>query len=635
MWHFRKMSRGEINQDPTQEDFFNTDHLDNFSDALVREAIQNSLDAKIKGAPYPVRVRITFPQNQDLPRQKDAERLFQNLYEHINSVDEVTINSPQSHPRINYLVFEDFGTKGLLGNVKASDDPATGENADFYYFWRNVGRGKKEGEERGRWGLGKTMFPASSQIHTFFGLTVRADDKRKLLMGQSVLSIHVFEGNKFTPYGYFGELDGDDGFVIPIENIDVIDDFISNFSITRVSEPGLSVVMPFIRDEISSQELILSVIHHYFFPILSGELVVEINSEGRLVLINKESIDEVAKEYMKESDSFFLGTVKLAKWYLSLTEQNITRAAEQTPHNSPVWKENMFSGEKLDKFAETLDSQQPLCIRVPVHIIPKGKGPILSYFDLVIERDPNLEKPHDIYIRSGITISGVHSLRESGIRALLIANDIPVVTMLGDSENPAHTEWQDRSRKFIGKYKVGKSTLAFIKEAPRSFIRLLNKRSENIDDTALRHIFPDKAKSKNAPPSPSPGQSHDPTKSLRPRPEIKSRPRIFNLTQVADGFSVSLTEESAKTVPMNIYIRLAYDVRRGNPFKRWAAADFDLESKSNNVNLSGGRIQNQAGNRIEVIAETAEFLLNISGFDPTRDLIVDLRKEVVTDATQI
>jgi len=632
MWYFRKMSRAEINQDPTQEDYFNTDHLDNFSDALVREAIQNSLDAKLKGSSGPVKVRITFPSIEDLPTNADAFRLFEQLNVHIESAE--VIEKPQvPDERITYLVFEDFGTKGLVGDPRAADDPSQNEDADFYYFWRNIGRGKKRGDERGRWGLGKTMFPASSQIHSFFGLTVRADDNRKLLMGQSVLSVHHLDGNKYYPYGYFGTLDGDDGFVVPIEDADVIDDFTLAFSISRESEPGLSVVVPIPREEITSKGVIQSTIYHYFFPILSGELVVEIAANGKLVEINKNSVDQVASEYLEVNDDSFSGTVKLAKWYLEQDKQDISKAAQQTLHKSPAWKDEIFTNEQLERFAETLDTQKPVIVRVPVYVIPTGEQPRLSYFDLVMERDPKLEKPLDVFIRSGITISGVHSLRESGIRTLLIAQDMPIVTMLGDAENPAHTEWQDRSRKFVGKYRVGKSTLVFVKDAPRGFLRLLNRRSEQIDDTALRHIFPDDlTKPENAPPSPVPGISHDPTRTKKPRIAVDTRPRVLKLIKVDDGFSVRLTEHGIKSLPINIRIRIAYDVSRGNPYKRWAPADFDLGKESKNIGICGGKILNREGNRMELLADSGDFLLKVSGFDPVRDLIVDLRREVETDA---
>ena len=41
-WHFREMGRGEVNVDPVHDEFFKAQDL---TDALVREAVQNSLDA--------------------------------------------------------------------------------------------------------------------------------------------------------------------------------------------------------------------------------------------------------------------------------------------------------------------------------------------------------------------------------------------------------------------------------------------------------------------------------------------------------------------------------------------------------------------------------------------------------------
>ena len=57
----------------------------------------------------------------------------------------------------------------------------------IFYFWRNRGRSKKSEDSRGRWGLGKLVFPHSSQINTFFGLTKRDDDKESYLMGTADL----------------------------------------------------------------------------------------------------------------------------------------------------------------------------------------------------------------------------------------------------------------------------------------------------------------------------------------------------------------------------------------------------------------------------------------------------------------
>lgn len=631
MWCFRAMARGEINQDPVQDDYFNTAALDSFSDALVREAIQNSLDAKRKDSAEPVRVRITFPADSELPQAEDAAPYFMNIWSHIDACD-VVADIPDRNQRVPFLVIEDFGTRGLVGEPELADDPKPGVLADFFYFWRNIGRGKKEGEERGRWGLGKTTFPASSRIHAFFGLTVREGDNGALLMGQSTMSIHHIDGQKHYPYGYFGN-HADDQFTLPFIDRETIDDFRTVFSINREDETGLSVVVPYPRGEINFRDVLKSTIKHYFFPILAGDLIVDIMANERLVRIDALTIDAVVQEFISEEDQVFSGTLDLAKWFISIPDGEIDRANQQTPHRSPSWSAELFSTQKIDDFAEKLDSNERICVRIPVHVIPTGKQPELSHFDLVLERDPDLEIPIDVFIRSGITISAVHSLRESGIRAMVIAEDRPISTMLGDSENPAHTEWQDRSRNFVGKYRVGSSTLAFVRDAPRGFLRLLNKRSERIDDTALRHLFPDPT-SKGGKNTPEPNKSERPGQKRRPRTkvDVQSRPRLFRMTKVAGGFSASLTEQGQQQVPMSLRIHMAYDVRKGNPYKRWVEADFDLVHSPEKISMSGGDLLNVGGNRLEVLATSPDWKIHLFGFDPERDLIVDLRREANENA---
>ena len=234
----------------------------------------------------------------------------------------------------------------------------------------------------------------------------------------------------------------------------------------------------------------------------------------------------------------------------------------------------------------------------------------------------------DEFIRAGITITGVTSLREPEIRALVIADDLPISTMLGDSENPAHTEWQDRSRNFVGKYRVGKSTLAFIKNAPRGLLRLLDKRSEQIDDTALRHLFPDPSSQKGKQASTT-NQSTERGKKRRPRikVDVTRRPRLFRLSRTSEGFTASFTEKGQQIVPTRVRIRLAYDVRRGNPYKRWNVADFDLKKDDKRITHFGENLLDATGNRLEVLATSPDWKLQLKGFDPDRDLIVDIRRE--------
>src|SRR3981189_2348538 len=66
-WHFRSMDLGEVQVDPVHDEFFKAQDL---ADALVRESIQNSLDARVPRSRSPVRVRFRFASGvQALPAE--------------------------------------------------------------------------------------------------------------------------------------------------------------------------------------------------------------------------------------------------------------------------------------------------------------------------------------------------------------------------------------------------------------------------------------------------------------------------------------------------------------------------------------------------------------------------------------
>lgn len=48
IWHYRVKAPDEKVRDPIQGEFFSTEAIKNPADALVREAIQNALDARRK-----------------------------------------------------------------------------------------------------------------------------------------------------------------------------------------------------------------------------------------------------------------------------------------------------------------------------------------------------------------------------------------------------------------------------------------------------------------------------------------------------------------------------------------------------------------------------------------------------------
>ena len=77
------MTRGEPNVDPIQREFFTTEALEGPADAIVRETIQNSLDAGEEGRKVLVRFFLSG-EDGALPYGR-AERFFQGLWPHLRS----------------------------------------------------------------------------------------------------------------------------------------------------------------------------------------------------------------------------------------------------------------------------------------------------------------------------------------------------------------------------------------------------------------------------------------------------------------------------------------------------------------------------------------------------------------------
>src|SRR5688572_9300063 len=109
-WHFREMDRGEINVDPVHDEFFKAQDL---ADALVREAIQNSLDARRGNSKVHVRLRIATGEQALTPER--AEPYLRGLAAHLPpGVADFEGSMP-------FLVVEDSGTRGLTGDP--GEDP--------------------------------------------------------------------------------------------------------------------------------------------------------------------------------------------------------------------------------------------------------------------------------------------------------------------------------------------------------------------------------------------------------------------------------------------------------------------------------------------------------------------------------
>jgi hypothetical protein len=524
---------------------------------------------------------------------------------------------------LSFFVLEDFGTRGLQGDPRQSEDAETdsenGARNDFFFFWRNVGRSRKHASELGRWGLGKTVFQAASRINSFFGLTVRANDRRRLLLGQSVLKVHKLDGDRFYPYGYFGRFEAN--FALPIEAAESLDAFEADFGLRRGKEPGTSVVLPYPDQSLTPTAVTESVVRHYFMPILAGDLIVEVEQGNQIELLDAHSlVQRFGSADVGEAGSL-ARVFELARWAMKLGREAHVELKAVAETTAPRWDDKCLPEATLKSLREAFQVGRPIAVRAPVWAKPEASANGLSYFDVYLERDDTLERADEHFVRDGITVTGVRAGLPKGIRALVLIRDRALSSLVGDSENPAHTEWQERSLKFQGRYRHGPYTLRYIKNVPRELVRLLTRPLEGRDRTLLRQLFSLDVPTESQlslrtaiPKTTGSGETGDPD-----APETVGKDPRFVLQKLRGGFRVrghGTAKESG------VVVTAAYEVRRGNPFRQYHALDFDLAKEPIEVSAKGAAVAARQGNVLYLRVTAPEFELSVRGFDPHRDLRV-------------
>ena len=622
-WRFREMQPGEINVDPIEGEFFTTEAIGSITDALVRESIQNSLDAAQGNEPVAVRFSFFSKPNPGYDAKVISKKYIDGLSPHLQAKHSGLQDTPSSAESINYLLIEDYGTRGLQGDVLQYDDLDDDfKKNDFYYFWRNIGRTRKEATDLGRWGLGKTVFQAASRINSFFGITVRNDDGQMLLMGQSVLKIHKADGTRYAPYGYFGLFNSE--LALPVEDQAFIKLFSEHFFVDRFDKPGLSILVPFLDREIEpdkfAQKFVNSAVKHYFFPILAGKLIVEVKHDNKSYKLDATSLDNLLKKTRFLESQGMLGLIDLARWAIKQPEDALVKLNEPTPGKAPKLRD-IVDPAQIDELQQKFSESMRLAFYLPISIQMQNSKKIMhTGFTVFLERDDNLDKAEDYFISQGITLPEITSLKHKGIRAIVSITERDLSTFLGDAENPAHTEWERNSKKFKRKYKLGPTTLDYVKTSPREIVKILTQPQKGRDKNLLKHIFslPEVQIDQLGKNEKEISGEGDKKKSTEPFVDVIGS-NYIQLTPAKGGFRLTKRPKATK-VPRYINIWIAYEVRSGNPFKKYTPLDFDLNKPPIKIQVQGANLLLNKENIIQIEVQKGNFKLTVTGFDMHRDL---------------
>lgn len=607
---WKKQAPDDVTKDLTQREQFNSDRLD-LTEALVREAFQNILDAGAPGRTQPIRVRIGIKKAAPPPFM---DGLLLEIAPHLRACDIAVEDDQLLAP--DFLVFEDFTTTGLTGAWDRLDE------GGWNGFFRTFGASHKGGATGGRWGLGKLVFTSASAIRTFFALTVRHDDDPPvaLLMGQTVLKTHALNGDLYGTHGFVA-LPGEDGTIqLPCRDEAVIARFREHAGVTRTTEPGLSVAVALPRQDVTRSHLLRFLLDNYFFPILDGQLEVDVDGTR----VTAATFDAVLKEFGGEE-------LKGGRMAGFIREVGAARAAPPVavaPEGWPSAECLGLGGMAVEELRGAYKAGRVVVVRFPITLRDRDGAAHRTHVDVAVRKAGEGEKGGAMVVRNLITVPHEgNRIRAPGSYVALLAQDGPMVAFLGDAEGPAHIDWNSRAERLNAAWKNAGTRLAEVRAAPRKLLELLAPAVAEEDSAALLDELSVESELRAA--RLPPGKPRKPDGGRPPVPDDLpvSKPK-WRLEKRQGGFSITAgpgLEEG--DLPLRLRVRAAYAVPAGDPFKRHSPLDFDLYGGPGiTISQDGASVDAEDAKTVLVTADAPGFRVIFEGFDTRRDLAVEARR---------
>jgi hypothetical protein len=605
---WKKQAEDDVVKELTQRSQFHSERID-LSEALVREAFQNILDAGDETDGNPIRVRIRIVRN-DQDTEVFLESLLEGLKPHLQAAGIPYESEKLIRP--DFLVIEDFGTTGLTGPWGQLG--AGGWND----FFRSFGASNKSGRTGGRWGLGKLVFTSASAIRTFFALTVRSEDtsRQPLLMGQTVLKTHEIPGQgTYGSHGFFCAPGAEGTIQLPVTEPDTIRRLAAALGFTRSREPGLSLAVINPLGTFDERQIISFILSNYYLSILRGRLEVEVGDE----IVSKATFDNLVQH---------LGDHKMRTGRLAGFIREIEQRGQKGPDAvaSQKWAlpdQAAFSENDLQALRAAYGDRRLVYVRFPINLRSRSNEERPTHVDVALRQTGPDEEAATLCVRGLLTLPGeADRIKALGCFAALLAEDEAIVSFLGDAEGPAHTDWNPREERVVERWLNAPARLAEVRKAVRVLIGALSPALSRRDDKALIDIF---SVARMAPPARSSGERKV---ASRPAPPLAALPPSqpkYRIAKRSGGFSVSAGPGmTADDTGLKIRVRMAFDVPRGDPFKQHHKHDFDLNVRQNiRITSNDADVDVKDEKTVLLTVRSSTFKVSFEGFDPRRDLVVD------------
>ena len=570
-----------------------------YSETFVREAIQNSLDARLD-PDRPVTVKFTFHSEAIGPRRVFLEQVMAHRREAKREIPGAWNNG-----QVDWLLVEDFNAKGLGGDLEKRE-------SDFWGYWLNFGISNKDGSGIGGRGIGRVTFLIASRLQTVIGYTRRQADGSIAICGMCVLRAGARDGKYRSTHAYLAkEVCGNIyrlhrcvGFRSSIRDAFAFTGYDGEFS----SGLGLAILYP--HQELSPEGILAAAIENFAPAIMNGSLQLDVNGQ----ILNSSTIGEIAREMQGAMNN---GGIKdSVDRYLGLLEHALT---EPRPHgiSLPSAQKRDFElikeGVDVEMLRRRIAAGGVAVMEISFLLERRGSFSEVSLRAVVAASPPGV-RPIDRLFREGMCLPDVRTRSPGELDVIVLVNNAELARYLNFCEGKAHLDLLG-SREINQKLKdhgYKPRVKHLVKSLPVE-LRALLAPDITAPDTGVFDAFFPKPTGRSG--DPKPRGPVDPIP-----PPLPPAPRMFMVDELPDGFRVRGNPEFAGW-PVNARIMVAY--ADGSRRPSWSQLDFKLNDL--NIRYSGCRISTDR-NIIRLLEFGPGAEVKVTGFDANRELDTSIRR---------
>jgi hypothetical protein len=426
----------------------------------------------------------------------------------------------------------------------------------------------------------------------------------------------MIDSVRYAPHIFLALVDSKNGIQIPEHSPEAVDAFCEAAGVSRSNEPGLSVVVPFPRPGLEPEHLLPHVISNYFFPILTGQLIVEIGDKT----VDSAGFDELAQKYGGDG----LKDGSLIRFIRSVDG---IRNREPNIQLKMDWVKNGATGsleeEQIEAARTTYRAGELVAFRAPLQLRRKSGAIEQTFVDVFLQKSLDVTKGQALFVRGTITIPGeARNFRGKRSFGAMIAGHPVIIEFLGDAENPSHTKWIGTAEKLAASWASPSDKISAIRRLLNDLNDLVMEAEAQVDELALIEFF-------SIPKSVESGKQRPKSAPIRvPVPDLPPpKPKAFSVQSRSGGFAIQGNPSSDVELPFQLKVVAAYDVRRGNPFTKYKRQDFDFRGATP-IRTKGAGVSWEASESNTFILDVSSrnFRFEVSGFDTERDLELSVRR---------